>query len=427
MNDPEEIAAGKKNQGAENIEHVYYVVQSRDRYLALKRIMDFYPDIYGIVFCRTKAETQEVADALIKDGYSADSLHGDLSQSQRDFVMKRFRAKTLQMLVATDVAARGIDVDSITHVINYNLPEENENYTHRSGRTARAGRHGMSIAIVTRRDLGRVKDIERKIGKQFTKALVPNGVDVTEKQLFNLVHKLHDVTVMDEEIEKYLPKIFEELNDLSKEELIKRFISEEFNRFYTYYQNAPDLNDGEGADAAKSRGARFFLNLGELDGLNPLMLKDYLAEIAQIPARMIFNIDIKKSFSFFETEPKFKDQFLSMNSAGIQFNNRTVNFEVSSGRSGGSGGGKSYGNSREGGSGRSYGGGGGKSYGGGRGEGSGRSYGGGGGKSYGGSSSRESGREFPRKRSEGGSGGGAKRESGGAGRFKDKFKKKFDR
>jgi ATP-dependent RNA helicase DeaD len=279
----------------------------------------------------------------------------------------------------------------------------------------------MSIAIVTRRDLGRVKDIERKIGKQFTKALVPNGVDVTEKQLFNLVHKLHNVTVMDEAIEKFLPKIFEELNELTKEELIKRFISEEFNRFYTYYQNAPDLNDGDAGDSAKSRGARFFLNLGELDGLNPLMLKDYLAEISQIPARMIFNIDIKKSFSFFETEPKFKDQFLSMNSAGIQFNNRTVNFEVSAGRSGGSSGssGRSYGNSRDGGSGKSYGG---SS----REGGSGRSYsGGGGGKSYGGSS-REGGREFPRKRSESGSS-DTNRESGGAGRFKDKFKKKFDK
>ena len=341
MSEPDEISVGKKNQGAENIEHVFYAVHSRDRYLALKRIADFYPDIYGLVFCRTKIETQEVADALIKDGYSADALHGDLSQAQRDFVMKRFRNKTLQMLVATDVAARGIDVENITHVINYNLPEDDESYTHRSGRTARAGRSGMSIAIVTKRDIGRIKDLERKIGKPFKKSRIPSGVDVCEKQLFHLVHKLHHVEVMDEEIEKYLPKIYDELNSLSKEELIKRFVSEEFNRFYNYYQNAPDLNDGasEGGGSSNGRTARFFLNLGHYDGLNKLMLKDYLADITRIHPRMIFNIDIKDSFSFFETETKFKDNFLALNQAGIEFNGRNLNLEESSGRGGGGRGG----------------------------------------------------------------------------------------
>ena len=210
MREPIEFSVGKKNQGADKIEHVFYSVHFRDRYLALKRIADFYPDIYGLVFCRTKIETQEVADALIKDGYSADALHGDLSQAQRDFVMKRFRNKTLQMLVATDVAARGIDVDNITHVINYNLPEDDESYTHRSGRTARAGKSGISIAIVTKKDIGRIKDLERKIGKSFRKSLVPTGVEVCEKQLFHLVHKLHKVEVMDEEIEKFLPNIYQE-------------------------------------------------------------------------------------------------------------------------------------------------------------------------------------------------------------------------
>ncbi|MFN6037206.1 MAG: helicase-related protein, partial [Bacteroidota bacterium] len=331
MSEPEEISVGKKNQGAENIEHVFYSVHSRDRYLALKRIADFYPDIYGLVFCRTKIETQEVADALIKDGYSADALHGDLSQAQRDFVMKRFRNKTLQMLVATDVAARGIDVDNISHVINYNLPEDDESYTHRSGRTARAGRSGMSIAIVTKRDIGRIKDLERKIGKSFKKSRIPSGVEVCEKQLFNLVHKLHSVEVMDEEIEKYLPKIYEELGSLSKEELIKRFVSEEFNRFYNYYQNAPDLNDGggstDGGGSNNGRTVRFFLNLGNFDGLNKLMLKDYLADITRIHPRMIFNIDIKDSFSFFETESKFKDNFIALNQSGIDFNGRKLNLE----------------------------------------------------------------------------------------------------
>lgn len=332
MNKPMEISTGKKNEGADNLEHIYYVVSPRDRYLALKRIADFYPDIFGIVFCRTKAETQEVADALIKDGYSADALHGDLSQSQRDFVMKRFRSKTLQMLVATDVAARGIDVNNVTHVINYNLPEDVENYTHRTGRTARAGKSGIAIAIVTPKDAGKIKDIERIIKKKFEKKNVPNGVEVCEKQLFNLVHKLHDVEVKDEEIEKFLPAIFEELKDLSKEELIKRFISEEFNRFHEYYDNAPDLNFVKGAvDGAfgNSRITRFFVNMGHLDGFNVNSLKDFLSDAVKLHPRMVFNVDVKNSFSFFETESKFVDTFMGLNSQDMEFNNRKVSLEVS--------------------------------------------------------------------------------------------------
>ena len=337
MSNPFEISVGKKNQGADKIVHEFYVVHQRDRYLALKRIADFYPEIYGLVFCRTKIETQEVADALIKDGYSADALHGDLSQAQRDFVMKRFRNKTLQMLVATDVAARGIDVENISHVINYNLPEDAESYTHRSGRTARAGKSGISISIITKRDVSRIKDLERITGKQFKKSTVPSGVEVCEKQLFHLVHKLHHVEVLDEEIEKFLPKIYEELESLDKQELIKRFVSEEFNRFYNYYQNAPDLNSsgGEEGQAKNGRTSRFFLNLGNYDGLNKLMLKDFLADITGIHPRMIFNIDIKDSFSFFETENKFRDNFLALNQAGIDFNGRNLNLEESSGRGGG--------------------------------------------------------------------------------------------
>lgn len=385
MNEPIEISVGKKNQGAENIEHQYYVVQARDRYNALKRIADYYPEIFGIVFCRTKAETQEVADHLIKDGYNADALHGDLSQAQRDFVMKRYRSRNLQMLVATDVAARGIDVNDITHVINYNLPEEAENYTHRSGRTARAGKAGISIAIVNSREVGRIRDLERITGKKFTKAQIPNGFDVCEKQLYHLVNKLHTVEVNERDIAGYLPKIYEELKDLSKEELIKRFISEEFNRFLAYYKNAPDLNVGDrGAERAQPRGVRFFLNLGQLDGLDRQSLKEYLAENAKVDPKMIFNIEIKNSFSFFETETQFKEEFLAINHLDLMLNNRSVQVEVSAGKGGNGGGGDRK---------RSFGGGG--NYKG--------KFNGGGGKSYGGGYNRE----------RGNSGGGYSRERGG--------------
>jgi ATP-dependent RNA helicase DeaD len=388
MKDPLELSTGKKNEGADNIQHIYFSVNPRERYLSLKRIVDYYPEIFGMVFCRTKAETQEVAEALIKDGYSADALHGDLSQAQRDFVMKRFRNRTLQMLVCTDVAARGIDVDNITHVINYNLPEDVENYTHRSGRTARAGRSGISIAIVSVREVGKIKDIERIIKKKFDKQLIPNGVDVCEKQLFNLVNKLHDVEVKDTEIEKYLPKIYESLQDLSKEELIKRLVSEEFNRFYTYYQDAPDLNpskDGKsGVDGAfgNGRSSRFFVNMGMMDGFNRNSLKDFIADVAGIQQRMVFNVDVKNSFSFFETESRFVDNCMKVNSQDIEFNNRKVTLEVSNKKMRDGGG--------EGGGGFRKGGGGGRREGGFRKEGGSgfkKSFGGGGG-SRGGSSSR---------------------------------------
>jgi ATP-dependent RNA helicase DeaD len=421
MENPLSIAVGNRNQGAENIEHIYYQVQQRDRYAALKRIADFYPDIFGIVFCRTKAETQDVADQLIKDGYNADALHGDLSQAQRDLVMKRFRSRTLQMLVATDVAARGIDVNNVTHVINYNLPEDAENYTHRSGRTARAGKSGIAIAIVTPKETFKIREIERIIQSKFTKADVPTGVDVCEKQLFHLVHKLHNVEVKDDEIEKYLPKIYDELKDLDKEELIKRFVSEEFNRFYTYYQNSQDLNSG-GDGAPNGKTTRFFVNMGQLDGFNRNSIKDFLVEISNVNARMIFNIDVKNSFSFFETENKHMDDFLNLNKAGIEFNARPVSFEVSKAKTGGYGEKRSFGGgSREDGQRKSFGGGERRSFGGNR-EGGGerrsssfggnreggerKSYGGGERKTYGGS--REGGE---RKSYGGGSREGGERKS----------------
>src|SRR6201985_1380852 len=242
MTDPHELTMGTKNTGNANIEHEYYIVRARDKYAAFKRIVDFNPEIFGIVFCRTKIETQEIAEALIKDGYNADSLHGDLSQQQRDKVMKRYRERSLQLLIATDVAARGIDVNDVTHVINYSLPDELENYTHRSGRTARAGKTGVSISIINGKELGKIRQIERVIGKKFIKAEIPTGFDVVEKQLFALVHKVHNVEVNEQQIEVYIPRIMDEFAELSKEDIIKRFASLEFNRFLDYYKNAPDLN-----------------------------------------------------------------------------------------------------------------------------------------------------------------------------------------
>ena len=210
--------------------------------MALKRIADYYPDIYAIIFCRTKIETQEVADSLIKDGYNADALHGDLSQAQRDSVMNRFRAKNLQMLVATDVAARGIDVTNLTHIINYNLPDDIENYTHRSGRTGRAGKSGISIVIINLKEAFRIKQIEKQIGKKFWQVKIPTGNDVCEKQLLHLMEKLKNTEIRHKEISVFLPAAYEQLKGISKEEIIQSFISAEFNRFLSYYRRAADIN-----------------------------------------------------------------------------------------------------------------------------------------------------------------------------------------
>lgn len=330
MNNPVEITAGTKNSGNENIEHIYYVVHARDKYPALKRIADSNPDIFAIVFCRTKIETQEIADSLIKDGYNADALHGDLSQAQRDHVMKRYRNRALQMLVATDVAARGIDVNDVTHVINYNLPDEIENYTHRSGRTARAGKTGVSIAIINMKEVGKIRIIERIIKKKFTQGKVPSGFEACEKQLFHLVKKVHDVEVNEEAISKYLPKIYDELNDLSKEEIIKRFVSTEFNRFLDYYKNAPDLN----VDSRKeSRGSatgngntKLFINLGEMDKLNKETMKEYISEVSGVPVADIAWVDVKGSFSFVEVKPEAAEVIMGT-FKNQRYNNRTVRIE----------------------------------------------------------------------------------------------------
>ena len=242
MKNYHEISVGIRNSGAENVEHFYYMVKAQNRYLALKRIVDINPDIYGIVFCRTRQETKEVADKLMQDGYNADALHGDLSQAQRDYVMNRFRIHNLQLLVATDVAARGLDVSDLTHIINYNLPDENEVYIHRSGRTGRAGKQGVSISIIHVKELHKIKALEKITKKQFTRLMVPNGLEICKKQLFHLIDKMENVQINDEQIDVFLPHIYKKLGYLTKEDIINRFVSLEFNRFLDYYKDAQDIN-----------------------------------------------------------------------------------------------------------------------------------------------------------------------------------------
>ena len=242
MTDNEEITIGERNTGTQNVEHIYYVCQAKQRYLVLKRIVDLNPDIYAIVFCRTRQETKEVAEKLINDGYNADALHGDLSQSMRDTVMQKFRVRNLQILVATDVAARGLDVNDLTHVINYNLPDDVEVYTHRSGRTGRANKKGVSVSIIHQKEKFKIKAIERMLKRTFEKQRIPNGLEVCKKQLFFMINKMQNVVVEDEQLDTFFPQIMSQLEYLSKEDIIKRFVSLEFNRFLEYYKGAPDLN-----------------------------------------------------------------------------------------------------------------------------------------------------------------------------------------
>ncbi|WP_372792645.1 DEAD/DEAH box helicase [Lutibacter sp.] len=356
MHKPVEISAGEKNKGSDQVSHQYYVVSERNRYNALKRIADVNPDIYSIIFCRTRRETQEVADKLIKDGYNADALHGDLSQAQRDSVMEKFRNKTLQILVATDVAARGLDVNDLTHVINHKLPDQIESYTHRSGRTGRAGKVGISIAIVTAREKGKLRPIERLIGKQFVSTPVPTGKEICQNQLLKLIDKVHDIKVNDIEINDFLPSIYEKLEGLDREELIKRFVSLEFNTFLTYYQNAPDLNDSDqmrGSDRNSSRDSdtrgkrrddenmsRFFINIGRKDNLNPARLIGLINDQKIAKNIEIGQIEILDTFSFFELDKNYQDETIaSFKENGADFEGRNVNVEITekkrTGRSGG--------------------------------------------------------------------------------------------
>lgn len=317
MTDPLEISVGTRNAGAESVEHFCYLINAKDRYLALKRIVDFNPDIYGIIFCRTRKETQEVADLLMKDGYNADSLHGDLSQAQRDIVMNKFRIRHLQLLVATDVAARGLDVDHLTHIINYNLPEELEIYTHRSGRTGRAGRKGISIVIAGQKEKGRIQQIEKQLKKKFSFVPVPSGKEICERQLFHLIDRVEKVEVDYSQIDPLLPDIFRKLEWLDREELIKKFVSVEFNRFLEYYKKAADLNSPrEFGKTGKEKGAasgfaRFFINLGRTDDLKPNTLMGLINEFTGIDNIEIGKIELLKNFSFFEVDSDFAQTVLN--------------------------------------------------------------------------------------------------------------------
>jgi len=314
MRDPLELNVGQHNQINADIEHQYFVCHSSDRFAALKRIVDANPGIYGLVFCRTRSETKEIAEQMIRDGYNADALHGDLVQSDRDRVMQRFRERNLQLLIATDVAARGIDVSDISHVINYGLPDEIEVYTHRSGRTGRAGRKGISISIITPKFEEKIRQIERRSKTTFAKMTIPTGYEVCESQLFHIIQSIHDQEVQHAEIEPFLPRVYEALQDLSKEELIKRFASVEFNRFLSYYRNAPDINLRGAKDRKNGRPEpsgsngtmqRLFVNIGLMDGINKKDFLQLLTREFRVPKPAIGGIDIKKSYMHFDIEPGF--------------------------------------------------------------------------------------------------------------------------
>ena len=362
MTKPVEVTSGQKNTGSDDVSHEYYLVSERTRYPAVKRIADLNPDIYAIIFCRTRRETQEVADNLIKDGYNADALHGELSQAQRDSVMGKFRKKTVQILVATDVAARGLDVNSLTHVINHKLPDQIENYTHRSGRTGRAGKSGISIALVSNKEKGRIGAIERIIKKKFVQAKIPTGKEICQNQLMHLIDKVNAIEVKQSEIENFLPSIYDKLEGLSREELIQKFVSLEFNTFLSYYENARDLNDLSSKDTGRNgRGSnenmtRFFINIGRKDSLNPARLIGLINDQKITDNIEIGAIDILDTFSFFEIDKKFEEQTLnSFSENQPEFSGRGVNIEITKKERGGGrrrGGKRPFGNKDGGGFGR---------------------------------------------------------------------------
>lgn len=345
LNNAKEITIGTKNEGSKNVEHVYYLVHAKDKYLALKRAADFYPNIYGIIFCRTRMETQEVADKLIQDGYSADALHGELSQQQRDLVMQKFRQHRTQLLVATDVAARGIDVDDLTHVINYGLPDDIENYTHRSGRTGRAGKKGTSISIIHVKERGKMREIEKVIGKKFLQSAIPSGKDICEKQLLKVVDDIEKIEVDDEQIAEFMPDIYRKLDWLDKKDLIKRVVAREFGHFLDYYASAPEIEvpkidkndrseqrsgrrrDGKGgARKAEAGYTRMFISVGKKDGC-------YAKEIIDIINRNVHKrteigrIDLMQEFAFFEV-PEQKARLVLDGMRNAKFNGRRVSVEI---------------------------------------------------------------------------------------------------
>ena len=339
LQNAKEITIGRKNESTSNVKHVAYTVQAKDKYAALKRIVDYYPQIYGIIFCRTRKETQEIADKLMQEGYNADSLHGELSQAQRDAVMQKFRIRNLQLLVATDVAARGLDVDDLTHVINYGLPDDTESYTHRSGRTGRAGKTGTSIAIINLREKGKLREIERIIGKKFIAGEMPTGKQICEKQLIKVIDELEKVKVNEEEITDFMPEIYRKLEWLSKEDLIKRMVSHEFNRFLDYYRDREEIETPtdsreRNTHDSRERGSRkaapgfthLFINLGKMDSFFPSELISLLNSNTRGRIEL-GRIDLMKNFSFFEVEEKEAQNVVkALNRAN--WNGRKVSVEV---------------------------------------------------------------------------------------------------
>jgi len=361
LRDAKEITIGRKNESSNNVKHVAYVVHAKDKYAALKRIVDYYPQIYGIIFCRTRKETQEIADKLMQEGYNADSLHGELSQAQRDAVMQKFRIRNLQILVATDVAARGLDVDDLTHVINYGLPDDTESYTHRSGRTGRAGKTGTSIAIINLREKGKMREIERMIAKKFVPGEMPTNKQICEKQLLKVIDDIEKVKVNEEEITDYMPAIYRKLEWLEKEDIIKRMVSLEFNRFLEYYRDREEIEiptDSRGSERSinsmggyerRDRGSsidkigrkaepgftRMFISLGKADSFYPAQLIELVNKNMQRRVRL-GRIDLMKSFSFFEVEEK-QAQAVVKGLNNAVFNGRKVTVEVAGEENSGSG------------------------------------------------------------------------------------------
>lgn len=359
MRSPRKIEVSSRNSANLDVKHVYCVARSSDRYRALKRIADISPDMYGIVFCRTRAETKEVADWLMADGYSADALHGDLSQAQRDYVMGRFRKKSIQLLVATDVAARGIDVNNLTHVLHYKIPDQLENYIHRSGRTGRAGNKGTSIALLTAKETHKIRLLERKINQKFERRLIPTGEAVCEKRMLTTINKIA-TTEVDPSIEKFLPTVYEQLSNFSKEEILQKFVTLEFERFLSYYKNAPDLNVTPGKDGRRTREdrkrrdrgdsnfARFYVNVGSKHKMTAPRMIGLINDNLRVKGVEIGKIEIMKGFSFFEIDKAYEDKILASSSkskvAGVDVLIERTSDRTESRRDGGgrgrSGGGK---------------------------------------------------------------------------------------
>ncbi|MBR3531429.1 MAG: DEAD/DEAH box helicase [Bacteroidaceae bacterium] len=359
LHDAKEIVVGSRNEGAELVNHIYYLVQAKDKYNALKRLADYYPEIYAIIFCRTRLETQEIADKLIHDGYNADSLHGELSQAQRDLTMSKFRQHHIQLLVATDVAARGLDVPDLTHVINYGLPEDIESYTHRSGRTGRAGKTGTSLCIIHVKEKSKVRAIEKQIGKQFVAGVMPTGPEICRKQLMKLLDDIEKVEVDEEEIAPFLDDVYRKFDLMEKEEILKKMVSMEFNTFLNYYKHAPEIvqpddrgKKGENGSVRKSREerrherntrnnqaeegyTRLFINIGKIDNLNPRQLMGFVNRCAKGKQIDIGRIDLMKTFSFFEVPQEQTKTVLAVLN-GAEFDGRKVNVEVTENSGGGS-------------------------------------------------------------------------------------------